>query len=144
MNRLTTSLFFIFFGVKIALCTGISIYAPAYKNQSITWKKKSDYITNVNEIIAHEIIFIFSWRSVRETTWLPSTCTWRQGCQPGQPGWRPAARLVSGGLFSFVTYLLEKIAFVCNFNAWCSLLITYKDLLWSQVCAINLKLHLCS
>ena len=56
MNRLTTSLFFIFFGVKIALCTSISIYAPAYKNQSITWKKKFDYITNVNEIIAHEII----------------------------------------------------------------------------------------
>ena len=56
MNRLTTSLFFIFFAVKIALCTSISIYAPAYKNQSITWKKKFDYITNVNEIIAHEII----------------------------------------------------------------------------------------
>lgn len=56
MNRLVTLLFFIFFWVKIALCTSISIYAPAYKNQSITWKKKIDYITNVNEIIAHEII----------------------------------------------------------------------------------------
>ena len=56
MNRLTVSLFLIFFGAKLALCTSIRIYAPAYKNQSITWKKKIDYITNVNEIIAHEII----------------------------------------------------------------------------------------
>ena len=56
MNRLTTSLFFIFFLVKIALSTNISIYAPAYKNQSIIWKKKIDYITNVSEIIAHETI----------------------------------------------------------------------------------------
>jgi thiol-disulfide isomerase/thioredoxin len=56
MNRLTTSLFFVFFGLKIALCTSINVYAPAYKNQSITWKKKIDYITNVNEIIAQEII----------------------------------------------------------------------------------------
>ncbi len=56
MNRLTASFFFIFFGVKLALCTSISIYAPAYKNQSITWKKKIDYITNTNEIIDHEII----------------------------------------------------------------------------------------
>ena len=56
MNRLITSLFFIFFGVKVALCTSISIYAPAYKNQSITWEKKVDYITNLSDIIAHEII----------------------------------------------------------------------------------------
>ena len=56
MNRLITSLFFIFFLVKIALSTNISIYAPAYKNQSIIWKKKIDYITNVSEIIAHETI----------------------------------------------------------------------------------------
>ena len=56
MNRLITSLFFIFFWVKIALSTYVSIYAPAYKNQSIIWKKKIDYITNVSEIIAHETI----------------------------------------------------------------------------------------
>ena len=56
MNRLTVTLFFIFFGVKLALCTTISIYAPDYKNQVITWKKKIDYITNINEIIANEII----------------------------------------------------------------------------------------
>ena len=56
MNRLITSLFFIFFLVKIALSTNVSIYAPAYKNQSIIWKKKIDYITNVSEIIAHETI----------------------------------------------------------------------------------------
>ncbi len=56
MNRLITSLFFIFFLVKIALSTNVSIYAPAYKNQSIIWKKKIDYITNMSEIIAHEII----------------------------------------------------------------------------------------
>lgn len=56
MNRLIPSLFFVFLGVKLALCTSISIYAPAYKNQSITWKKKIDYITNINEIITHEKI----------------------------------------------------------------------------------------
>ena len=56
MNRLISSLFFYLFAAKIALCTSISVYAPTYKNQSITWKKKIDYITNVNEIIAHEII----------------------------------------------------------------------------------------
>ena len=56
MNRLIISLFFIFFGVKVALCTSISIYAPAYKNQSITWEKKIDYITNLRETIANEII----------------------------------------------------------------------------------------
>ena len=56
MNRLIPSLFFVFLAVKLALCTSISIYAPAYKNQSITWKKKIDYITNISEIITHEKI----------------------------------------------------------------------------------------
>jgi thiol-disulfide isomerase/thioredoxin len=55
MNRLIIILFLIFFAVKLALCTSIIVYAPAYKNQSITWKKKIDYITNTNEIIAQEI-----------------------------------------------------------------------------------------
>ena len=50
MNRLTTSLFFIFLAVKIALCTSISVYAPAYKNQSIIWKKKFDYIITKRSI----------------------------------------------------------------------------------------------
>ena len=55
MNRLIISLFIIFL-VNPALSTNVSIYAPAYKNQSIIWKKKIDYITNVSEIIAHETI----------------------------------------------------------------------------------------
>ena len=56
MNRLIPTLFFVFLGIKLALCTSISIYAPAYKNQPITWGKKIDYITNLSEIIAEDII----------------------------------------------------------------------------------------
>ena len=56
MNRLIPTLLIIVFCTKIAFCTTLNIYAPAYKNQLITWKKKIDYITNKNEIIGHEII----------------------------------------------------------------------------------------
>ena len=56
MNRLIPTLLIIVFCAKIAFCTTLNIYAPAYKNQPITWKKKIDYITNKNEIIGHEII----------------------------------------------------------------------------------------
>ena len=50
-----TFFYLFFFLVKIALCTNVSIYAPAYKNQSIIWKKKIDYITNM-KIIAQKTI----------------------------------------------------------------------------------------
>ena len=56
MNRLIPTLFFVFLGIKLALCTSINIYAPAYKNQPIKWGKKIDYITNLSEIIAQDII----------------------------------------------------------------------------------------
>ena len=57
MNRLSLKLLLIFvFSIHFALGTVINIAAPDYKNETIIWKKKFDYISNKFEILDQQII----------------------------------------------------------------------------------------
>ena len=57
MNRLSLKLLLIFvFSIHFALGTVINIAAPDYKNETIVWKKKFDYISNKFEILDQQII----------------------------------------------------------------------------------------
>ena len=57
MNRLSLKLLLIFvFSIHFALGTVINIAAPDYKNETIIWKKKFDYISNKFVILDQQII----------------------------------------------------------------------------------------
>ncbi len=57
MSRLSLKLLFIFiFSIRLAFGTVINISAPDYKNETIIWKKKFDYISNKFEILDQQII----------------------------------------------------------------------------------------